>query len=122
MLPTTIAAAALHLLLLLWWPTGAAAESVHWLHHGLHQGLAFLALLFPAIAASLAGMEAHREHLRLEKRSANMGPQLERLNRQMASATDPERFESLLQQVDEMMLRETQDWLMLMRYVEIKAS
>ncbi len=95
---------------------------MHWLHHGLHQGLAFIALVFPAIAASLVGLEAHREHLRLEKRSANMGPQLERLNRQMASASDPERFESLLQQVDEIMLRETQDWLMLMRYVEIKAS
>jgi hypothetical protein len=84
--------------------------------------LAFIALLFPAIAASLVGIEAHREHLRLEKRSANMVPQLERLNRQMASATDPERFESLLPQVDEIMLRETQDWLMLMRYAEIKAS
>jgi hypothetical protein len=122
MLPTTIAAAALHLLLLLWRPTDTAAESVHRLHQGLHQGLAFIALLFPAIAASLAGMEAHREHLRLEKRSANMAPQLEQLKKQMASATDPERFESLLHQVDEIMLRETQDWLMLMRYVEIKAS
>ncbi len=121
-LPLTIGVAALHLLLLLWWPTGAAAESERWLHQGLHQGLAFIALLFPAIAASLAGMEAHREHLRLEKRSANMGPQLERLNRQIASVNDPERFEDLLQQVDEIMLRETQDWLMLMRYVEIKAS
>jgi hypothetical protein len=121
-LPTTIAAAALHLLLLFWRPAAAAPESLHLLHQGLHRGLAFIALLFPAIAASLAGVEAHREHLRLEKRSANMGPQLERLNRQMASATDPERFESLLQQVDEIMLRETQDWLMLMRYVEIKAN
>jgi hypothetical protein len=121
-LPTTIAAAALHLLLLLWHPPAAAPESLHLLHQGLHRGLAFIALLFPAIAASLAGMEAHREHLRLEKRSANMAPQLERLNKQMASATDPERFESLLQQVDEIMLRETQDWLMLMRYVEIKAG
>ncbi len=116
-LPVTIAAAALHLL-----PvglvTGPGEEAVHW----AHQGLAFIALLFPAIAASLAGMAAHREHLRLEKRSANMAPQLEQLNKQMASATDPARFESLLQQVDEIMLRETQDWLMLMRYVEIKAS
>ena len=34
----------------------------------------------------------------------------------------PERFEGLLQQVDEIMLRETQDWLMLMCYVEINAS
>jgi hypothetical protein len=121
-LPVTIAAAALHLLLLLWQPARLASESIHLPHQGLHQGLAFIALLFPAIAASLAGMEAHREHLRLEKRSANMAPQLERVNKQMASATDPERFESLLQQVDEMMLRETQDWLMLMRYVEIKAG
>jgi len=37
-------------------------------------------------------------------------------------SSPPERFEGLLQQVDEIMLRETQDWLMLMRYVEIKAS
>ncbi|MGD0736468.1 MAG: hypothetical protein ABR976_15040 [Terracidiphilus sp.] len=121
-LPATILAATLHLLLLLWRPPGMAPEFAHLLHRALHQGLSFIALLFPAIAASLAGMEAHREHLRLEKRSANMGPQLERVNRQMASATDPERFESLLQQVDEIMLRETQDWLMLMRYAEIKAG
>jgi hypothetical protein len=116
-LPITIAAAALHLILM-WLSAGPAEESIHW----AHQGLAFIALLFPAIAASLAGMEAHREHLRLEERSANMAPQLEQLNKQMASATEPVRFESLLQQVDEIMLRETQDWLMLMRYVEIKAS
>jgi hypothetical protein len=121
-LPITIAAAALHILFSVWWPTAAGMEPMHWFHKGLQQGLAFIALLFPAIAASLAGMEAHREYLRLEKRSANMGPQLERLNWQLKSATDPERFESLLQQVDEIMLRETQDWLMLMRYVEIKAS
>ena len=121
-LPITIAAAALHLLLLAWHPAGTAPEWMHLLHHGVHQGLSFIALLFPAVAASLAGMEAHREHLRLEKRSANMAPQLERVSQQMASATDPDRFESLLQQADEIMLREAQDWLMLMRYVEIKAS
>jgi hypothetical protein len=121
-LPVTIVASALHLLMVFWRPTAATSESIHLLHQWLHEGLGFIALLFPAIAASLAGMEAQREHLRLEKRSANMAPQLEQLSRQMASATDPERFESLLQQVDEIMLRETQDWLMLMRYVEIKAG
>jgi hypothetical protein len=121
-LPATIAAAALHLLLLFWHPTSVPTEVTQLMRHGLHQGLAFIALLFPAIAASLAGMEAHREHHRLEKRSANMVPQLERLDRLMASATDPERFENLLHQLDELMLRETQDWLMLMRYVEIKAN
>ncbi len=121
-LPATIAAAALHLLMPLWHPAETASEYVHVLHAVLHHGLSFVALLFPAVAASLAGMEAHREHLRLERRSANMVPQLKHLNKQMVSATAPERFQSLLLQVDEMMLRETQDWLMLMRYVEIKAG
>ena len=121
-LPATILAAALHIVLPVWHEPVTASEPVHFLHYGVHQGLSFIALLFPAIAASLAGMEAHREHLRLEKRSANMAPQLERLDRQMASATGPERFQNLLLQVDEIMLRETQDWLMLMRYVEIKAG
>jgi hypothetical protein len=121
-LPITIAAAALHFLLTFWQPSSGHSEITELMHHGLHRGLAFIALLFPAIAASLAGMEAHREHHRLEKRSANMVPQLERLDRLMAYATDPERFENLLHQLDELMLRETQDWLMLMRYVEIKAN
>jgi hypothetical protein len=118
-LTVTMAVAVLHIFIQPWHPTAAGIE---WAHRWLDRVLAFIALLFPAIAASLAGMEAHREHLRLERRSANMAPQLERLSRQMASATDPARFESLLQQVDEIMLRETQDWLMLMRYVEIKAG
>lgn len=114
-LPTTIGAAMLHLLL----PAELLpAETMLW----LRGGLTFIALLFPAIAASLAGMEAHREHLRLEERSANMQPQLEQVKKQMASAGDVARFQSLLQQVDEIMLRETQDWLMLMRFVEIKAG
>jgi hypothetical protein len=143
-LPVSIAAAALHLALM-------AAITGRWeeVAHAMHSVLTLIALLFPAIAASLAGMEAHREHLRLQRRSENMAPQsagkqrhairraagraaicdrgayayeLDRLNRQMASATDPARLETILRDVDELMLRETQDWLMLMRYVEIKAG
>ncbi len=121
-LPTTVVAAAVHFVLGLWQPEPQIPAMARIMHHGLDQGLSLVALLFPAIAASLAGIEAHREHLRLEKRSANMVPQLQRLDGQMKSATEPKRFESLLQQLDEIMLREAQDWLMLMRYVEIKAS
>jgi len=116
-LPITIAAATVHLLVL-WRTPAEAQESVSW----LDRRLSFIGLLFPAIGASLAGMEAHREHLRLEKSSANMAAQLERLRGQMKSATDPVRFESLLQQGNEAMLQETEGWLMLMRFVEIKAS
>jgi len=122
-LRVTVAAAALHLLLVLWEPPPGALELVNQVHHGLHQWLAFIALLFPTIAASLAGMIAHREHLRLEKRSDNMSAQLSRFGEQLEFAKSPKEFEELLQQLDEeIMLRETQDWLMLMRYVEIKAS
>jgi hypothetical protein len=122
-LPTTIAAAALHLVLELWHSSTGDSMAVQLARYWSHQGLAFVALLFPAIAASLAGMEAHREHLRLEKRSANMGQQLRMLDDQMKTAKTPSRFEELLQELDgEVMLRETQDWLMLMRYVVIKGS
>jgi len=115
-LPVTVAAAALHLLFGV--VTGVGDE----IAHVLHQSLTIIALMFPAVAASLAGMEAHREHLRLEKRSENMAPQLQRLDHQLSSATDPIRFEDLMREADELMLRETQDWLMLMRYVDIRAS
>jgi len=41
----------------------------------------------------------------------------------MAAAQNVKDFELALQDLDEeVMLRETQDWLMLMRYIEIKAS
>ncbi len=116
-LPATIGAAALHLMLMGLLPR----ELPEW-GHRVHQGLTFIGLLFPAVAASLAGMMAHREHLRLEKGSENILPYLESLDRRIRSAEEPAQFERLLHKVDELMLRETQGWLMLMRYVEIKAS
>ena len=120
----TVAAAAVHLfLLMLREPSAGTAESVRLLHIVLDHVLAFVALLFPAIAASLSGIDDQGEHRRLEKRSENMKEKLERLGAQMTSATAAKEFEDALMDLDEeMMLRETQDWLMLMRYVELKAG
>jgi hypothetical protein len=42
------------------------------------------------------------------------------LPKPQASAIDPGTFEALLHQMDEVMLRETQDWLMLMRFVVVR--
>ena len=120
-LPITIVAAAVHIVTAFWKPASTAPEAILILSEMFHKGLSFVALLFPAIAASLAGMESHREHLRLEKSSANMAAQVERVQRQLKPATDPERFEDLIHQATEIMLGETQSWLMLMRFVEIKA-
>jgi hypothetical protein len=82
-LPTTIVAATLHILFVIWSPAKTAQPGILLLHELIHKGLSLMALVFPAIAASLAGMESHREHLRLEKSSANMAAQLERVQRQM---------------------------------------
>ena len=38
----------------------------------------------------------------------------------MKSVDDRAQFEAVLHRMDELMLRETQGWLMLMRYVEIQ--
>jgi hypothetical protein len=112
-LPVTMAAAGFHIALKF---LPESIQRLRW----LGGGLTFIAILFPAVAASLAGMMAQREHLRLEKRSESMAPQLEYLSRRLASATDPGTFEALLHQVDEVTLRETQDWLMLMRFVVVR--
>jgi hypothetical protein len=113
-LPATILAAMLHLA-----PVGfSGLEWDSWFHNAL----TMIALVFPPIAAALAGVLAFREHLRLEKRSANMVPQLRKLQAKMLSAHDPHRFAAVLRQMDEIMLRESQDWLMLMRDVEIKSG
>jgi hypothetical protein len=121
---TTVLAAAAHLVFLLFVMDPAVTAGT-WpiIHTVLHRGLTFVALLFPAIAASLSAMDDQGEHRRLEERSKNMEEQLERLGAQMASASSPEEFEKALRNLDEqLMLREIQDWLMLMRYVEIKAA
>jgi len=115
LLPVTIFAAAFHVA----W-SFLPSKIHHW--HWPHDVLTFIAIAFPAFGASIAGMRAHREYLRLEMRSRSMIHQLEYLNRRLASTTDPKAFAMLLLQVDELMLRETQDWLMLMRYVEVEAS
>ena len=113
-LPATILAAMLHL-------APAAFSGLEW-DSWFRDALTMIALVFPPIAASLAGVQAFREHLRLEKRSANMVPQLRKLQAKMQSVHDPDRFVAVLRQMDEMMLRESQDWLMLMRDVEIKSG
>jgi hypothetical protein len=114
-LPATIAAALLHIVF------GLLKEHFH-APHWVEGLLTFIAIVFPAVAASLAGLEAQRQHVRLEERSRNMVAHLENLNRLMVSATEPARFEDLLHRVDEVMLRETQDWLMHMRYSSVKAG
>ena len=58
----------------------------------------------------------------MEKRSSNMEIILRELDEQFANINTPVALESLLRATDELMLRETQDWLMLMKFVELKPA
>jgi uncharacterized membrane protein YidH (DUF202 family) len=95
-------------------------------HHGAHKELedllTFIAISFPALAAALAALRSHREHARLERRSANMIPRLTQLASLVMVVGAPADFVEALREVEATMLQEAQDWLMLMRFVAIDAG
>jgi hypothetical protein len=90
--------------------------------HGmwLEKALTFVAIVLPAIGAATEGIRSHREYSRLAKRSANMAGALRELDERSLFVSTPEALESLLRETEELMLRETQDWLMLMRFTDVR--
>ena len=111
---SAMTAALFHVLLLL---LGAGFHAVL-----LDHSLSFIALVMPAVGAAIGGIRTHREYSRLEKRSYNMSAALEELNRRFSNVRGPEELERILRDIEELMLRETQDWLMLMRFVKLEAA
>ncbi|MDQ2977342.1 MAG: SLATT domain-containing protein, partial [Acidobacteriota bacterium] len=101
-------AAALHLILF--------ALHIEW----LGRTLILAAISLPAVGAAIGGIRTHREYSRLAKRSNNMAINLRRLDERFSSASDPQTLESLLQETERLMLLETQDWLMLMRFAKLE--
>jgi len=100
--------------LIFFYPGGEIGSKV------LEDILVFLAIVLPAIGAAIGGIRSHREYSRMEKRSSNMEIILNELNEQFMDINSPEDLESLLRTTYELMLRENQDWLMLMKFVELK--
>ena len=88
----------------------------------LEELLIFFAIVLPAVGAAIGGIRSHREYSRVGKRSSNMEIILKELDEQFSHANTPEALESLLRDTNELMLRETQDWLMLMKFVELKPA
>lgn len=88
----------------------------------LEKILTFVALVLPAAGAAIGGIRTHREYSRLEKRSCNMAAVLSDLDGRFAQVIRGDELEALLRETDELMLRETQDWLMLMRLVKLEAA
>lgn len=88
---------------------------------GLERVLTFLAISLPAAAAAMEGIRAHREYSRLARFSENMAVALKDLDQRLQGVVSPQAMESLLREAEELMLRETQGWLMLMRFVKLEA-
>jgi len=109
-----MAAAVTHLILSL---SGHGAHSER-----LEQVLTFIAIALPAAGAAIGGIRAHREYSRVEKRSQNMEIILTDLWERFSDVRSGQRLESLLRETEEIILRETQDWLMLMRFAELKPA
>lgn len=113
--PTTIVVALLHVCM----GSFELEFNYVWLFRGF---FTLLALVLPAVAAALAGIETYREFKRLSVRSSIMARRIEQLDRRLTSASTPDEFLVLLHKIDKVMLQETQDWMTLMRHVEIKAG
>jgi hypothetical protein len=92
--------------------------NVKWIEHGL----TFAALVLPAVGAAIGGIRTHREYTRIERRSGNMINVLKYLDERLSRTGKPEDLESLLREMEELTLRETQDWLMLMKFTELEAA
>jgi hypothetical protein len=78
------------------------------------------AIILPAAGAAIGGIRTHREYSRIWKRSSNMVFVLTDLKLVFNDVKTPENLEYLLRQTEELMLRETQDWLMMMRFIDLK--
>ena len=88
----------------------------------LNNALSFVALVMPAVGAAIGGIRTHREYSRLEKRSYNMSAALQELDGRFSNIHEADELERILRDIEELMLRETQDWLMLMRFVKLEAA
>lgn len=89
-------------------------------HDFFHHLLAFMAIVFPAIAGALGAIRIHREYLRNAMRSAEMVHHLEELKDQMMKAQDLEGFLPLVCEAEETMLRENEDWRVVVRFHDLK--
>ena len=84
--------------------------------HWLETIFAFLAVVFPAVAASITGIRTHRDYLRNSMRSAEMARHLHDLKNKMVHVHDYRGFLGLVKETEETMLHENEDWRVVVRF------
>ena len=84
--------------------------------HLLGSMLAFMAIVFPAIAASITAIRTHRDYLRNSMRSTEMVRHLKELKGEMMLVQDYDSLLGLLKETEETMLHENEDWRVVVRF------
>jgi len=80
----------------------------------LRNPLASVAIILPATGASLAGIRTYREHLRNAKRYESMDRYLTGVIARIQMETNPAWLGSILHEANEVMMREHEDWRVVM--------
>jgi hypothetical protein len=84
--------------------------------HLLETVFAFLAVVFPAIAATITAIRTHRDYLRTSMRSGEMARQLKELKEKITQVHRPDEFLTLVKETEETMLHENEDWRIIVRF------
>lgn len=84
--------------------------------HAAENAFAFMAIVFPAIGASIAAIRTHRDYLRNSMRATEMVRHLQELRDEMMKVQDCGSFLGLLKGTEETMLRENEDWRVVVRF------
>jgi hypothetical protein len=90
-------------------------------HYAIPKILASIAIIFPAIGASLAGIRVHQEYLKNAERYRHMGQHLSSIRKKIEDAKDMKILTAILEVVNEMMLRENQDWRVVLLFQKLEA-
>jgi len=85
----------------------------------VENGIIALTILLPAFGSAIGAIRTHREYSHLEKRSIVMKSNLEDLQLIYDKIKTHEQFIQVLQYTDEIMLQENEDWLRLMKPVDL---
>ena len=88
--------------------------------HLIGTTFAFMAIIFPATAASVTAIRTHRDYLRNSMRSAEMIRHLKELKEKMVQVQNPDGFLALVKETEETMLHENEDWRVVVRFHKIE--
>jgi hypothetical protein len=84
--------------------------------HWLEAAFAFLAVVFPAIAATITAIRTHHDYLRTSMRSGEMARQLLELKEKIIKVNRVDEFLTLVKETEETMLHENEDWRVIVRF------